>query len=217
MNDQGIADSDLVLDPAQVARLRELEAFFAMSADLFCFLDFRGYFRHLNPAWERTLGFTRKELTARPFLEFVHPDDRERTRQQNGAVRRGDRAQHFENRYLTRDGSYRWLLWNSTPDPKRGVIYGLARDITVRKAAEAERDRLIAELAASVAEVKTLRAILPMCSYCRRIRDDGDDWHTVENYLARHAHTQFSHGICGDCLDSGAAEAWATFSDERPG
>ena len=60
----------------------------------------------------RTLGFTIDELRARPFIEFVHPDDRERTLRQNGDVRQGGRALGFENRYLCKDGSYRWLLWN---------------------------------------------------------------------------------------------------------
>lgn len=192
---------------AREAHLHDLEAYFAMATDLFCFLAYDGHFRHLNPAWERTLGFTTEELMARPFIEFVHPDDRERTLQQNGTVRSGERASNFENRYLTRDGGFRWLLWNSTPDPDRGVIYGLARDITARKAAEEERGRLVERLQASLAEVKELQAIIPICTYCRRIRDDEDFWHTVEGYFARHSSTRFSHGICPECEPAAMADA----------
>lgn len=185
-------------DPTQQAA--DDERFFDVAIDLLCHLDFNGHFRRLNPAWERTLGWTREELMARPFIEFVHPDDRERTLRQNREVRGGGQALGFENRYVCRDGSYRWLLWNATPDPTGGVIYSVARDVTARKQAEAERDRLVSELQAALAEVRALRAILPICSYCRKIRDDSDYWHTVESYFATHTNTRFSHGICPSCM-----------------
>src|SRR3954447_3213789 len=90
-------------------RTHELEErFFALSIDMLCFLDFSGYFKRLNPAWEQTLGLTRAELMSKPFIEFVHPDDREATLQQNKIVRAGGQARGFENRYLCKDGSYRW-------------------------------------------------------------------------------------------------------------
>ncbi|HSK19542.1 MAG TPA: PAS domain S-box protein [Longimicrobiales bacterium] len=186
----------------RVTTLHQLEGFFDISQDLFCFLDFNGHFRRLNPAWETTLGFTREELMSRPFIEFVHPDDRERTLKQNAAVRGGGRAVHFENRYLCSDGSYRWLLWNAAPRLIERVIYSVARDITARKELEIERARLVGELEASLAEVKTLRDILPICLYCRKIRDDRDYWLTVEHYIAEHTTTRFSHGICPSCMET---------------
>jgi PAS domain S-box-containing protein len=178
------------------------ERFFDLSIDMLCFLDFSGYFKRLNPAWERTLGFTREELMSRPFIEFVHPDDRERTLNQNRQVRGGGQALGFENRYRCKDGSYRWLFWNAAPDSAEQVIYSVARDVTARKEAEAERDRLVVALQAALAEVKTLREILPICSYCRRIRDDQNYWHTVESYIAQHTGSQFSHGICPKCMET---------------
>jgi len=178
----------------------ELEdRFFSINIDLLCFLDFNGHFKRLNPAWERTLGFTRQELMSRPFIEFVHPDDRERTLAQNRAVRGGGKALGFENRYLCKDGSYRWLLWNAAPDSDEHVIYSVARDITAHKEAEVERDRLVAELQAALAEVRELQEFLPICSYCRKIRDDENFWHSVESYITAHTKSHFSHGICPDC------------------
>jgi PAS domain S-box-containing protein len=188
-------------DAAREARALE-DRFFALSIDMLCFLDFSGYFKRLNPAWERTLGFTRDELMSKPFIEFVHPDDRERTLRQNREVRGGGRALGFENRYRCKDGSYRWLLWNAAPDSSASVIYSVARDITARKQEEADRDRLVHELQTALAEVRTLQEILPICSYCRKIRDDENYWHTVENYIAKHTGSQFSHGICPHCLDT---------------
>jgi PAS domain S-box-containing protein len=189
--------------------LRELEdRFFDLSIDMLCFLDFNGYFKRLNPAWERTLGFTREELMSKPFIEFVHPDDRERTLAQNKAVRGGGRALGFENRYLCKDGSYRWFLWNAAPDTGHKVIYSVARDVTERKQAEEERERLVGELHAALLEVKTLQEFLPMCSYCKRIRDDEDYWHSVEAYISAHTDTQFSHGICPTCMATVVEREW---------
>lgn len=186
-------------DPGQG---REFEGrFFELSLDLLCVLDFSGFFRQLNPAWEQVLGYARSEMLARPFIEFVHPDDRERTLSQNRDVRGGSKAWHFENRYVCKDGSFRWLLWNSTRDPERQVIYGVARDITRRKAIEQERDRLLAELQAARAEVDALQDFLPICAYCKNVRDDENYWQSVEAYLARRTNTRLSHGICPSCFD----------------
>ena len=195
-----MASDDPTEDDRTPAEIRDLQArFFDLSIDMLCFLDFSGYFKRLNPAWERVLGFSRAELMAKPFIEFVHPDDRERTLAQNGRVRGGGQARFFENRYVCRDGSYRWLLWNATPDHEQQVIYGLARDITEIKRAQEERDALLRDLQAALAEVKTLQGFLPMCSYCKSIRDDKNYWQRVEAYISKHTNTRFSHGICPTC------------------
>jgi PAS domain S-box-containing protein len=178
------------------------DRFFDLSIDMLCCLDFSGYFKRLNPAWERTLGYTREELMSKPFIEFVHPDDRERTLNQNGAVRGGGQALGFENRYVCKDGSYRWLLWNAAPDREHGVIYAVARDMTERKRAEDERDRMLLELQTALAEVKSLQEILPICSYCKKIRDDENYWQTVEGYISTHTGATFSHGICPTCYEA---------------
>lgn len=188
---------------ARTISVRETESrFFENSIDMLCFLDFNGHFKLLNPAWERTLGFTREELMSRPFIEFVHPDDRERTLKQNSNVRAGGQALAFENRYMCKDGSYRWFLWNAIPDSAESVIYSMARDITVARRAREEREQLVRDLQSALAEVNSLREILPICSYCKKIRDDENYWHTVESYISLHTSTLFSHGICPSCMES---------------
>jgi PAS domain S-box-containing protein len=186
---------------ARAGRSELEERFFELAIDMLCCLDFDGYFKRLNPAWERTLGFTLAELMSRPFIEFVHPDDRERTLEQNRKVRAGGKALGFENRYLCKDGSFRWFLWNAAPDTLGQTIYSVARDITDRKRADEERDRLVQELRTALAEVKTLQAILPICSYCKKIRDDENYWQSVEAYISRHTNATFSHGICPSCFE----------------
>ena len=176
------------------------QRFFDLSIDMLCVLGFNGTFKRLNVAWERTLGFTMAELISRPFLEFVHPDDRERTLNQNRQVRAGGQALSFENRYLCKDGSFRWLRWNATPDTAQQVIYGIARDVTAANQAAAERERLLSELQSALTEIEVLRDFLPICSYCRKVRDDDDYWLSVETYIARHTKTRFSHGVCPECM-----------------
>ncbi|TMJ14103.1 MAG: PAS domain S-box protein [Bacillati bacterium ANGP1] len=125
------------------------ERFFTLSLDMLCIAGFDGYFKQLNPAWERTLGFTITELTAKPFIEFVHPDDRGSTIREAQRLMAGAETVSFENRYLTKDGSYRWLSWTTAVSVEEQLYFAVARDITERRQAEGalrdseERVRLI--------------------------------------------------------------------------
>ena len=178
------------------------DRFFTLSIDILCIARFDGHFQRLNPAWETTLGFSREELQATPMFEFVHPEDRERTLDQNRRVRSGEQALAFENRYRCKDGSYRWLLWNARADLDHEVIYSVARDITDRKQLEQEREQLLSELQGALAEVRELQKTLPICMYCKKIRDDENYWETVEAYISHHTNTTFSHAICPACYES---------------
>ena len=178
------------------------DRFFDLSIDMLCVAHFSGYFLKLSAAWERTLGFTREELQSRRMFDFVHPDDRERTLEQNRIVRSGGQALDFENRYICKDGSYRWFRWNATADMNHQLIYSLARDITESKRAEEQRERLVRELQDALGEVKELREILPICMYCKSIRNDQNYWQSLETYLANHTKTQLSHGICPACYQN---------------
>ena len=115
----------------------ELDRFFTLSLDMLCIAGFDGYFKRVNPAWRRTLGYSEDDLKSRPFLDFVHPDDRAVTAKAAAQLGRGEEIVYFENRYFHKDGTLRWLLWTSTPYLEQRVIYAAARDITERKAAEA--------------------------------------------------------------------------------
>ena len=112
--------------------------FLDLSIDMFCTAGFDGFFKTLNPAFEKTLGFTTAELLAKPYLEFIHPDDRAATVAEDGRLQHREVTIAFENRYLGKDGSYKWLMWNAVCVPEQDLIYAIARDITERKRAEEE-------------------------------------------------------------------------------
>ncbi len=167
---------------AEIAELRrtveEHEFFFKVSLDMFCIAGFDLYFKRLNPAWEKTLGFTNEELLSRPYLEFVHPEDRDMTLAQDDDLSSGEIALSFENRYLCKDGSYKWLSWNAIPVREKQLIYADARDITDRKRAER---RLAAQHAATrvLAEAATLPEASPkiLQAVCRSLEwDVGVIW-----------------------------------------
>lgn len=113
-------------------RLRSLEAennrFFELSRDMVCIAGFDGYFKRVNPAFERTLGYDPEELLSRPMAEFVHPDDRD--------------GHGGENRYLDKDGEIHWLEWTSVAIPDEELIYAVARDVTDRKMLEQKMELL---------------------------------------------------------------------------
>ncbi|MDX6647407.1 MAG: hypothetical protein QOK40_3134, partial [Miltoncostaeaceae bacterium] len=121
---------------------RDLDRVFTVSPDLIAVAGFDGYFKRVNPAFEHILGYAAEELLARPFIEFVHPDDREATSAAAEALQRGETLVSFENRYVCKDGSYRWIEWASTPGLEERLIYAVARDITDRRRAEAEEAAL---------------------------------------------------------------------------
>jgi sigma-B regulation protein RsbU (phosphoserine phosphatase) len=114
----------------------QLNRYFVLSPDLFCIADYRGYFQRVNPAWRATFGYSDRELCTRPFIEFVHPDDRAATISEFERNRTDQRSIQFENRYRTKDGRYRWLQWSAIPVPEEQIIHAVARDVTEHKSAQ---------------------------------------------------------------------------------
>jgi PAS domain S-box-containing protein len=162
----------------KLARHRE------MSLDLICTASFDGFFVEVNPAWEQVLGYDLDELTSRPFVDFIHPDDLERTLAEvDKQAEQGYLVFNFQNRYRHRDGSYRWLEWTSHPDYEAGLMFAVARDITARKDADeivASHQAILEEtVAARTAELEearweTLRCLALAAEY----RDDQTYEHT---------------------------------------
>ena len=110
--------------------------YFELSHDMVCTAGFDGVFRELNATWTETLGWSEDELRSRPFMEFVHPDDREATERESAGLAQGDLTVNFVNRYATKDGDWRWIDWQARAIVDEDLIYASARDVTERKLAE---------------------------------------------------------------------------------
>ncbi|HET9342204.1 MAG TPA: PAS domain S-box protein [Candidatus Eremiobacteraceae bacterium] len=119
----------------------ERDRVFNMSIDMMCVANFDGYFVRLNPAWERTLGFTRDELMSVPSFEYMHPGDRDASAAALHVLTEGLAVEGFENRYRRKDGEYRWFAWSAIPALDDGLIYAVARDVTERREKDAELER----------------------------------------------------------------------------
>lgn len=140
---------------ALVARRKQSDLrarrFFDLSQDMLCTSDGRGYFVELNSAWERNIGYSPAELRAVPFIERVHPGDRDRTEAEAADLFTGAGQVAFENRYLAKDGSVHWLRWSATLARDEELVYARATDITEFKRVAEEREGLLTEVEALAA------------------------------------------------------------------
>lgn len=145
----------------QVANLNGLQRarvagdyFFNLAPDLLGAIGFDGCFKQVNPQWEKTLGFTERELIGRRWIEFVHPQNRNVSLGGSQIILNDDRPASFENRFLCKDGSYRWISWHVSPQTEQQLIYAVGRDITGVKQAEEVRSRANEALALRVEQWK---------------------------------------------------------------
>jgi PAS domain S-box-containing protein len=152
------------------------------SLDLMATAGFDGYFKRLNHAWTETLGWSIDELRSRPLVDFVHPDDRERSLAEIANVAGGSDAIRFRNRYRAKDGSYRWLEWNARVDAEQQLLHANARDITLLQQAEEtirdhgeELERTVLERTSELerAKLETLERLALAAEY----RDDDTNLH----------------------------------------
>jgi PAS domain S-box-containing protein len=111
----------------------ERDRLFTYSMEMLCIQGFDGYFKELNPAFEKTLGWSKEEFLNKPLLDLIHPADRESTKEVTEQLKKGIGAIAFENRCLCKYGIYKWILWNSFPLPDEELIFAVAHDITSRK------------------------------------------------------------------------------------
>lgn len=119
-------------------KLKTSDRIFYHSLDMLCIIGFDGYFKVLNPAWEKTLGWSNDELLKKPWVEFVHPDDKIATENIKSVIVDGKEIYQITNRYICKDGKIKWLSWNSFPYHEEGIMYGVARDNTENKKIEIE-------------------------------------------------------------------------------
>ena len=134
----GFVGSCMDVDERRAHEVATTESeFFGISLDNLCVAGFDGFFKRVNFAWTRTLGWSAEELMSQPSLNFVHPDDRELTLAGRARLQSKLELGPLVNRYLCKDGTYRWFEWRSVVHHGRGLVYAAARDVTQQKLAEA--------------------------------------------------------------------------------
>jgi PAS domain S-box-containing protein len=172
------------------------------SSDIVVLIDMETRLLYASPSIERVLGFTPDEILGQRMFELLHPGDLELVM---NTVRDGiavpGTVRRLEYRFQHKDGSWRFLegVGRNLLDATIGAIVVNARDVTERKIAEAQQEDLVRQLQAALAEVRSLRGILPICASCKRIRGDDGNWEAVESYFRDHSQAEFTHGLCPDC------------------
>ncbi|MBU0483404.1 MAG: PAS domain-containing protein [Proteobacteria bacterium] len=152
-------------------------------------------------------GFSSEEYDAQPYLwlSMICAEDRDNVLQQTSDILAGQDFSVIEHRIHHKDGSIRWvqntIVRRYNANNQLDAYDGLVRDITARKINETEKEELIVKLQQSLKEIKTLRGILPLCSFCKKIRDYQGYWEQVDVYIKHHSDADISHSICPDCME----------------
>jgi len=156
-----------------------------------------------NSGAERIFGYTAEEVLGQPVTMLIPPDRLDEEPPIIDRLRRGERIEHFETVRRRKDGEEVDVsLTISSIKDETGKIIGIskiARDITERQHAKEERERLILDLTDALAQVKTMKGLLPICASCKKIRTDEGYWKNIEAYIEEHSEASFTHGICQDC------------------
>lgn len=154
----------------------------------------------------RIFGFSDKDhADFASFVDKIHPADKEYVQEGIATAIKQGTPLNLNYRIILPDGSVRYLReesrtvgGNESSSHVRRI--GSVQDVTEQKLLETEREELIARLEKSLAEIRTLRSILPLCSYCKKVRDDAGQWQQVDVYIHRHMEADISHSVCPDCL-----------------
>ncbi len=182
---------------AEVTRRRLLVE---QSRDGVVVLDEEGRVYETNLQFARMLGCTLEEMASLHVWDWEYLYPKERVMEMLRTV--DESGDHFETQHRRKDGSVYdvEISTNGAVIEGKKYVFCVCRDVTERKQAEREREALIRQLQDALAEIRTLQGLVPVCSYCKRIRDDDGYWHRVEEYIERQSGAGVTHGICPECL-----------------
>jgi PAS domain S-box-containing protein len=157
-----------------------------------------------NRGAERIFGYAAEEVLGRPITLLIPPDRSDEEPKNIERLRRGERIEHFETVRRRKDGEEIAVSLTISPiKDETGKIVGISkivRDISERQRAKEELERLVRDLMDALAQVKTMKGLLPICASCKKIRSDEGYWKSIETYIEEHSDASFTHGICPDCV-----------------
>ena len=166
--------------------------------------DERGIGMHVfaSEEWPIITGYSIEELLNMSMADLIHPRDREAAMERYNRRMRGEELPGlYESNIIRKDGTevpvevtYAFSRYHG-----KRVNVGFIRDITERKQAEEKRIQLIQELQETLKEVRTLSGLLPICAWCKKLRDDEGYWKSVEQYIGERTKAEFTHGVCPEC------------------
>jgi PAS domain S-box-containing protein len=164
--------------------------------------DRNGRYLLFNTAASRISGKKSEDIIGKDDSALFPPEEARMIMEGDRRVMEAGKTMTYEED-LSHAGERHIYLSTKGPlfDDRGAVIglFGIARDITARKEAEKERERLIRELNETLAKVKSLSGLLPICASCKKVRDDKGYWNQIEAYISDHSEAEFSHGLCPAC------------------
>jgi PAS domain S-box-containing protein len=173
--------------------------------------------------WAEILGYPSNDMASisnAKLTDLIHPEDlKHRSEELQRHFNKETEIYKVEMRLKQKNGDWIWVRsqgkvveWDSMEKPIR--IVGTIHNITEAKKQEIEREHLIAELQEAFVKIKILSGLLPICSSCKKIRDDKGYWNTLEKYIAEHSDAMFSHGMCPDCMKRDYPSAYKKMYEE---
>lgn len=183
--------------------IRKYRSLAENTSDLLYRTDTEGRIIFLSKSVSELSGYTMEEALGLNMAKDVYlvPEERE---QFLSTLKRDGKVRNFTARLKRKDGSIWWASTNAhfflDQDGRIAGVEGIARDISELKQAQEAREKLIEELKAAMAQIRTLSGMLPICSSCKKIRDDKGYWQRIEAYIYEHTDAQLSHGLCPDCV-----------------
>ncbi|MGB0583173.1 MAG: PAS domain-containing protein [Limisphaerales bacterium] len=163
-----------------------------------------GHFLFVNRAWRETLGYSVEEIQSLTFLDVVHLDHHEVIGGLLEQILAGEDVGKFETEFVCGNGEVITVSGHCSAKMEGELVVstrGFFIDITEQKRLEAERDLSYREMEKAIAQVKALTELMPVCSWCKKVRHEEDEWLSLENYLLSHPDIRVTHGMCPACFD----------------
>ena len=170
--------------------------------DAIFILDKDQNYTDVNQRAVELFGYSREEFLRLNVMDVIPPLQISKSDNEFKTLREKGKYEKFVGKQRTKDGRWLDIEVNSSIIVSNNKVIGsrdIVRDITDRKKAEEEKEKLISRLQDALNEIKTLKGIIPICSYCKKIRDDEGVWNQLETYIHSHSDAKFSHGACREC------------------